>query len=77
MVEEPTKVIFRRWRDIKTIFALFPELPADNDGIYCDAYESVGGHGGADYYGCIHSTDPVSVKDAKSLIAELKLSATF
>ena len=55
-----TLVVFRRWRDIGTLIALFPGQPADNQGRYCDAYEHVGQHGGADYLGVIQATTPVS-----------------
>jgi len=32
-----TIVIFRKWKDIGTVIALFPELPADFNGYFCDA----------------------------------------
>lgn len=32
-----TQVVFRRWRDTGDIIALFPELPADYQGRFCDA----------------------------------------
>jgi len=68
-----TLVNFRRWRDQpKTVFALFPQEPADYAGDFCDAYERVGGHGGADYYLCVEASDPVSAEDAADLKRELK-----
>ncbi len=68
-----TLVVFRRWRDQpKTVFALFPELPSDYQGLYCDSYEHVGQHSGADYYGCINASDPVSAEDAADLRRELE-----
>ena len=66
-----TLVVFRRWKDNGDIIALFPELPSDIYGFYCDSYEHVGQHGGADYYGVIQATKPVAKKDAKSLAREL------
>jgi hypothetical protein len=66
-----TLVVFRRW-DTGSLIALFPQLPADCLGIYCDAYEHVGQHGGADYYGVIQATKPVSLENAADLIQELK-----
>lgn len=51
-------VVFRRWKDCGTVIALFPEIPADTYGQYCEAYEHVGQHGGADYHGVIQATRP-------------------
>ena len=67
-----TLVIFRRWRNNGDIIALFPELPADCQGYFCDAYEHVGQHGGADYQGVVRETKPVSLEDAADLIQELE-----
>ena len=66
------KVVFRRWKDCKTIIALFPELPADVFGEFCDAYEHVGQHGGADYRGVIRATTPVELVEATDLAEELE-----
>lgn len=71
MNEEETLVIFRRWRDTGGIIALFPELPADYQGQFCDAYEHVGQHGGADYHGVLQATRAVSIDEARDLITEL------
>ena len=71
MNEEETLVIFRRWRDTGGIIALFPELPSDYQGRFCDAYEHVGQHGGADYHGVLQATRAVSVDEARDLITEL------
>lgn len=67
-----TQVVFRRWRDNGNIIALFPELPADYLGRFCDAYEHIGQHSGADYYGVILATKPVSPEDAALLARELE-----
>lgn len=66
-----TLVILRRWNN-GNIIALFPELPADYQGWYCDSYEHIGQHSGADYHGVIHATKPVSLEDAADLIRELE-----
>lgn len=71
MNEQETLVIFRRWRDTGGIIALFPELPSDYEGRFCDAYEHVGQHGGADYLGVVQATRSASVDEAGDLIAEL------
>jgi hypothetical protein len=65
-------VVFRRWRDTGGVIALFPELPADLGGDHCDAYEHVGQHGGADYYGVIQQTTPCSIAQLADLAAELR-----
>lgn len=72
MFDEITPVVFRRWRDTMTVFALFPTLPSDYEGHFCDAYEHVGQHGGADYFGCIHASKPVSLDEAADLKRELE-----
>lgn len=64
-------VVFRKWKDTGSVIALFPELPADIDGVYCDSYEHVGQHAGADYYGVIQHTTPCSLNDATALAQEL------
>jgi hypothetical protein len=68
-----TIVVFRKdrtgWRDC---FALFPELPADNFGRYCTAYQHVGQHCAADYQGCIAGSDPASPAEYGDLFEELE-----
>lgn len=70
----PVLVVFRQWREKNggDIIALFPELPADYHGRFVDSYMHVGQHGGADYYGVIQATKPVSLEDAADLIQELQ-----
>jgi hypothetical protein len=70
---EADVVIFRKWKNNGDIIALFPELPADLAGFYCDAYEHVGQHGGADFHGVIRQTTPCSPDDAAALAAELRI----
>jgi hypothetical protein len=64
-------VVFRRWKDSGDVIALFPEIPADLFGRYCDAYEHVGQHGGADYWGVLQATVPVQPEDSADLAEEL------
>jgi hypothetical protein len=68
---ETTLVVFRRWHDTGTILALFPEVPSEISGYFCEAYEHVGQHGGADYHGVIQATRPATVEEAASLAQEL------
>ena len=72
MAQEPkTVVVFRTWRGRwKTVLALFPELDAGNG--YCDSYEHVGQHGGADYAGCIARSHPAGPEEYRSLKLELE-----
>lgn len=67
----PIRVVFRRWRDGGGVIALFPELPADIHGIYCDSYEQIGQHGGADYYGVVRHTAPATPEESAALATEL------
>lgn len=71
MDNETTQVVFRRWRDGGEIIALFPELPSDIHGWFCEAYEHLGQHGGADYHGVIQATRPATDEEAASLAQEL------
>jgi hypothetical protein len=71
MNAQETLVIFRRWRNGGSIIALFPEIPSDINGWFCEAYEHVGQHGGADYQGVIAATTPVEPEVAADLAREL------
>lgn len=67
-------VVFRRWRDRSgDIIALFPELPADIHGRYCQSYMQVGQHGAAEYPSVIRHTIPVGPKQYAALTHELRL----
>jgi hypothetical protein len=44
-----TAVIFRKWRDTGNVVAIFPAIPGDVQGRYCQMYEHVGQHGDGDY----------------------------
>ena len=68
-----TVVVFRRWKENGGIVALFPELPSDIYGCYCESYEHVGQHSGADYFGVIQHTVPAKRKEAARLARELRL----
>jgi hypothetical protein len=72
MQEQKTDVVvFRRWRRGGSIIALFPELPADIYGQYCDAYEHIGQHGGADFHGVIQQSVPARAEESADLAEEL------
>ncbi len=68
----PDIVVFRRWRDTGSIIALFPELPADLLGQYCDSFETIGQHGAADYMGVIVVTRPAKAHEYTDLARELE-----
>lgn len=72
MPSETLPVVFRRWRDTRTAFALFPTSPSDYQGFSCYAYERVGGHGGADYFGCVQASGPASAEEVADLKQELE-----
>ena len=68
-----TIVVFRKdrtgWKDT---FALFPELPADDWGNLCTAFQHVGQHCAADYQGCIAQSDPANPVEYHDLYEELE-----
>ena len=53
-------------------FALFPELPADQFGNFCTAYQHVDQHFAADYDRCIAASDPAEPADYTNLNEELE-----
>jgi hypothetical protein len=68
---ETTIVIFRMDKE-RIVFALFPELPADNYGTYCTCYQHIGQHCAADYHGCIAQSRPATTQDYADLLTELE-----
>ena len=64
-------VVFRKWRDGFGVIGLFPEIPADIHGYYCESYEHVGQHGGAGYHGVIMNTRPANSEEYADLFEEL------
>ena len=70
---EKDVVVFRKWKDSFGVIALFPEIPTDLYGRYCESYEHVGQHGGADYQGVIMNTRPANVEESADLEEELRI----
>ncbi len=68
---ETTVVIFRMDRE-GNVFALFPELPADNHGFYCTCFQHIGQHCAADYHGCIAESRLATPDEYADLEAELR-----
>jgi hypothetical protein len=68
---DTTIVIFRRDRE-GIVFALFPELPADNQGWYCTSYQHIGQHCAADYRLCIIHSRPAKPDEYADLFEELE-----
>ena len=71
-LEAPPTVVVFRWEREGGVYALFPELPHDNDGIYCVCYQHVGQHAGADYHGCIKRSRPATAEEYADLAEELR-----
>lgn len=67
---EKTVVVFRVWKDSGSVIALFPN--EDSGQGFCDSYEHVGQHGGADYQGVIAATRPATPNEAQDLLKELR-----
>lgn len=63
-------VIFRKWNN-GDVIALFPEIPADISGLFCDSYEHIGQHGAAHYRSVILNTKPALPSEYASLFEEL------
>ena len=74
MIEQDTVetvVVFRKFRDVGSIIALFPHEVADNKG-NCSSYMHVGQHGAADYSGCIRASVPATEEEYLPLKRELE-----
>jgi len=70
---DETKVIFRVWKGKdRNVIALFPCVPADNEGRLCQSYEHVGQHGAADYNGVMRRSRLATPEESKELAEELK-----
>ncbi len=54
------------------VFALFPELPADNHGFHCNCFQHIGQHCAADYWGCIANSRPATLIEFADLFSELE-----
>jgi hypothetical protein len=71
--EQPeTVVIFRVWKDDGSVIALFVEVPADLQGKFCNSYEHIGQHSGADFNGVCEGTRPATPAEFASLKRELE-----
>lgn len=68
--DSPVRVIFRVWRD-GDVFALFPDLPADDSG-HVTSYQHIGQHGAADYAHCVRQSRPATSSEYASLKRELE-----
>jgi hypothetical protein len=68
---DTTAVIFRMDRE-GIVFALFPELPSDYQGIFCTAYQHIGQHSAADFQGCIAHSRPAKAQEYADLFEELE-----
>ena len=64
-----TKTIFRKYHTGE-IIALFPEIPSDVHGHYCESYQQIGQHGAAS---CEQpSTSPATPEEYADLKSELE-----
>ena len=69
--EERDKVIFRVDKSDDTVFALFPEIPADNYGHLCQSFTHIGQQVAADLHHCLKISRPAEFSDYKELAEEL------
>lgn len=65
-------VIFRVFRKDGDVIAFWPAVSASTIHDYCQSYQHIGQHGGADYAGCLSITRLATPKEYKDLLAELK-----
>lgn len=72
MKEPKTIVIFRRWKDTGDVVAIFPEIPSDRQGYYCQMFVHHGQHGGGDCQGVVGRTTPAKGPDVRELARELR-----
>lgn len=66
-----TKTIFRKFKDGEVI-ALFPEIPSDLEGKYCDSYMHIGQHGSANYLMLLDDTVLATPEEYAELKRELE-----
>ena len=66
-----TPVIFRKWRSEGDIIALFPTIPADYAGLYCQSYMHIGQHGSANYSLVLQQTRLAKLEEYAELLSEL------
>ena len=66
-----TLVVFRVFKK-GDVIALFPEIPGDCTGRYCESYQHIGQHGSADYDGLMSITRPATLDEYASLAGELQ-----
>ncbi len=65
-----TKTLFRTFRT-GDVVALFPEIPADVRGDFCQSYQAIGQHGAASP-DLSHCTRPATPEEIAPLAAELE-----
>jgi hypothetical protein len=66
-----TIVVFRIDKE-GILFALMPELPSDNHGTYCTAYQHVGQHCAAEYHACVARSRSAEPTEYQDLLLELE-----
>ena len=71
MGSSKTKVIFRKFKDDKSIIAIFPTECGTNGPYACSSYMHLGQHGSADPYGLTFITTLAKPEEYESLRNEL------
>jgi hypothetical protein len=69
--KQPTKMIFRKYRDTGEIIALLPYEIADQNG-HVGSYMHLGQHGAADLHYVMQRTAPATEQEHAPLLAELE-----
>jgi hypothetical protein len=66
-----TVVVFRKFKE-GDVLALFPSEEEAYNGGFCESYQHVGQHSGADYTHCIKITKPAKPSEYAALKRELE-----
>jgi len=66
-------VIFRRWKDTGDVVAIFPALPADEAGRYCQSYDETGQQIAVEYEDIFEDTVGASPTEYSRLAHELAM----
>jgi hypothetical protein len=67
-----TKVIFRFWKESKSVIAIFPEHLGDSDLHTCSSYQHVGQHSACNPQMIVERSRPAKPEEYADLKAELE-----
>lgn len=72
VLAQPTRVIFRVWKDVdQAVIAIFPEIAGDHSW-ECSMFEHIGQHGDGNIHDVIEQTRPATAEEYVPLMRELE-----